>query len=111
MKQLEHELQSAVIKILRLNGYFCFANTNAAQRSVKMGAYMKKEGLLAGVADITILMSGGRVAFIEMKLPDAKSKQSDTQKEFEKNVTKLGFTYRVWRSIEDCINFIMDNEK
>ena len=52
-----------------------------------------------GVSDI-ILLKDGIAWFIEVK---AKTKQSEHQKEFERNVIKNGCKYIVARSIDDLI--------
>lgn len=41
----------------------------------------------------------GKVVFVEMKTP--KGTQQDTQKEFQRNVQRLGHEYHICRSLED----------
>ena len=55
-----------------------------------------------GVSDIILLLDG-MAWFIEVKTK--KTKQSEGQKEFEKNVKKNGCKYIVVRSIDDIVGF------
>jgi hypothetical protein len=52
-----------------------------------------------GAADVVIVLNGGKVVWVEFKLPTGR--QSDAQKEFEKRITELGHVYYVCRSIEN----------
>ena len=64
---------------------------------------LKEEGALAGVADLVIVASG-KVVFVEMKTP--KGRQQDTQKEFERKVTRLGHPYYVCHSLEEFMQSV-----
>lgn len=55
-------------------------------------------GLMAGVSDLIVVMPC-RIVFVECK--DATGKQSDRQKEFERLVNDLGYTYILVRSLEE----------
>lgn len=103
MKHEEHLLQCTIIKLLRLNKIFCFAIPNGGRRDAREGARLKKEGVLAGVSDIAIL-ANRRVYFTEIKIK--KGRQTESQKEFERNVRALGCEYQVWRSLDDAISFV-----
>lgn len=100
----EHQLQAWVIKYLRINGIFCFATPNMGKRSVAAGRYFKAEGLVAGVADLTLLLPDGEAVFVELKV--GKNTQTDSQLEFESKVKKLGFTYLLWTTQQDAIDFV-----
>lgn len=52
----EHSFQVFVINYLRWNGIYCFTVPNGGKRDVKTGAYLKKEGQLAGVADLVLCL-------------------------------------------------------
>lgn len=81
---VEHGAQVRVIKALRergIPGLLFFAVPNGARRSMKEAASKKAEGMLAGVADLVII-SSGRVYFVEMKKP--KGTQSDAQCAFQR---------------------------
>ena len=55
-----------------------------------------------GQADITGIMAGGRRLEIEVKGP--KGRQSDTQREFEAEISRLGGLYFIARSVQDVID-------
>ncbi len=104
-KNDEHKLQSAAFKWYRLQYpkmvHNLFAIPNAAKRTARVGAYMKEEGLLPGVADV-VLMKSNRfygACFFEFKTPEGR--QSDTQKEWQQKITEDGYKYVVVRSLED----------
>lgn len=101
----EHSLQVFTVNYLRYNGVFCFAIPNGGRRDIKTGAMLKKEGVLAGVADLAILLPQGEIIFVELK-NGKKGVQSESQKMFQEKVQKLGFTYLIWRKTQDCIDFV-----
>lgn len=79
-----------------------FAVPNGGARSRVEAAIMKAEGVTAGVSDLIFLEPrGGYGALcIEMKRPDKSSRQSASQKEWQKEAEKAGNLYAVARSFE-----------
>jgi len=61
-------------------------------------------GLSAGIADLSYLIDGGRIVFIELK--SAAGKQSANQKAFEQRVTELGAPYYIVRDIYEFMGLI-----
>lgn len=78
--------------------YLCFAVPNGGTRNVREAASMKREGVMAGVADL-IVVAERAVLFIEMKV--GKNKQQESQKAFQKAVERLGHTYVVCHSLKE----------
>ena len=107
MRLPEHNLQVAVVQYLRINHVFCFAIPNGGRRDATTGAMLKKEGVLAGVADLEIIMPN-RVIFVELKNGKA-GRQSGEQKWFEREVKCRGIEYYVWRSMDDCVAFVNED--
>lgn len=116
MKHEEHKIQCAIVRLLRLNGIFCFAIPNGEKREKKSyikngktcwyspaGVRLKEEGVLAGVADIEIWINHGTL-FVDVKTKDGI--QSDAQKDFEVKAIAHGYKYQVWRSLDDAIDFV-----
>ena len=104
-RDLEHKLQSACVRWYRLQypkmKHNLFAVPNGSKRDVIIGAKLKEEGVLAGVADLILLKSNRfyGALLIEMKTPEGR--QSDTQKEWKQKITNDGFKYVIIRSLED----------
>jgi cobyric acid synthase len=103
-KHYEHALQSQIVQYLRANQVFCFAVPNAGMRSVGAARYYKQEGLLSGCADLLILLPQAKTIFVELKV--GKNQQTQRQMDFELGVRSLGFSYQIWRTFDDAINFI-----
>lgn len=104
-RDLEHKLQAACVRWYRLQypkmKHNLFAVPNGSKRDVIIGAKLKEEGVLAGVADLILLKSNRfyGALLIEMKTPEGR--QSDTQKEWQQKITDDGFKYVIIRSLED----------
>jgi hypothetical protein len=100
----EHDMQAALVEHLRLNAAgasFWFAIPNAGRRSPKVRALMKAEGLTAGVADLCIMLSGGRTLWLELKT--RRGRQSRAQKAFAAVCDILDHAYLVPRSLDEAI--------
>ena len=103
MKDLEHQIQVAMVRYLRHHGVVVFAVPNGGLRNITTARKLKAEGCLAGVADC-IILEQGTVRFVEVKTP--KGRQQDSQKEFEGIVKAHGMKYEVWRDIEDAVDYV-----
>jgi hypothetical protein len=101
----EHSLQVSILEYLKLSArrdVWWFAIPNAGKRSWRLAAQLKAEGLTAGVADLCIMLSGGRVLWMETKT--LKGQQSDAQHNFERVCTALGHPYHIIRDLPDAID-------
>lgn len=109
-KTNEHNLQVSCLRwfYAQYPSTIIYATPNAGKRNERLGRYMKDEGLLAGVADLTILAQRGGFGalFIEMKTKTGR--QTDTQRRFEECVTKAGYRYCLCRSLEDFISIVKE---
>lgn len=110
MKHKESELQQNCIKWFRL--YYAskiiFAIPNGGSRNVIEAARLKREGVLAGVADLCILVVNSQyhALFVEMKT--VKGVQSENQKAFEQYCIKNDYQYSVCRSFDEFIKIVTD---
>ena len=110
MKHDEHILQCEYVKMFRLFyshlKKLLFAIPNGGARTITTGAMLKKEGVLAGVADLFFVYPNADFhgLFIEMKT--ATGKQTPSQKEFEKTVTEQQYRYIVCRSVQEFMTEI-----
>jgi hypothetical protein len=100
MQEEEHNIQVACVNWFRYQypKYIIYATPNGGWRNAIVAAKLKAEGVLAGVADLTIVALG-KVVFVEMKT--AKGKQQPSQKVFEAGVKRLGHEYYVCHSFDE----------
>lgn len=107
----EHDLQSACIKWFKLQypKEIIFAVPNAAKRSKILGAYMKSEGMVAGIPDLYIASPSfdGKFhgLFIEMKNGN-KGKLSIKQKEVIEKLSSKGYLCEVIRDIDSFMSTV-----
>lgn len=99
-RHIEEAIQIACVNWFRgrYEKYIAFAVGNGGSRNAIEAMNLKRSGVLAGVSDL-ILIADHTILFVEMKTE--KGKQSERQKEFQQNVERLGFSYRICRSLEE----------
>lgn len=109
----EHRMQEACVRWFRLKhphlSARLFAVPNGGRRDGITGARLKEEGVLAGVADLILLVPNAdyHALLIEMKTP--RGRQSESQKAWQQAVTENGeYRYVVCRSLDGFINTIND---
>jgi hypothetical protein len=105
----ESKTQQQCVKWFRLQypHLVLFAIPNGGRRGKVEAAIMKGEGVLAGVADLFLMLPSfccPHGLFIEMKTPDGR--QSDSQREFERKATEKGYCYKICRSFDEFRNEI-----
>lgn len=111
MQYFESAFQQSVVRFLRGLGYFVFAVPNARKTAnVRQGALLKREGLLAGVSDLIIVLKN-RVVFVELKTLTGKGRQSESQKVFQKEVEKRNHTYLLWDNWAVVEQFANENRE
>ena len=102
----EHRLQCQIIRYFRLQyaDHMIMAIPNAGKRSLRMGAYMKAEGLLPGIPDLLIPVArcGFNNLWVEVK-NGKKGRLSDAQKEAHAMLTAQGGKVVVVRYFEDFV--------
>ena len=109
----EHRIQCACVRWFRLKhphlAARLFAVPNGGRRDGITGARLKEEGVLAGVADLVLLVPNANyhALLIEMKTP--KGRQSDSQRAWQRAVAgNDDYLYVVARSLEEFIKVIED---
>ena len=123
----EHDLQVLAIGCFQKAGLYVFSITNHQQALSRVPRHqryalinsLKAEGMTSGVADMQILLPGGRSIFIETKCPEEvwngkkryAGRQSAEQKQFETNVKALGHRYIVLDSVVGIEEIISEAEK
>lgn len=106
----ESQLQKSCVMWFRLQyprlRYLLFAVPNGGARSAVTGAILKAEGVLAGVADLLLLVPSREYHGLCIEMKTAKGRQSTTQKQWERAVTLHGYKYIVCRSFTDFVKEI-----
>lgn len=112
MPNSEHEHQVALFAWAMLAAKrhpelaLLFAVPNAAKRSPRLGAYMKAEGLRAGVPDIFLPISRGGYGCLAIELKTPKGTATPEQKAWVERLNEYG-NYAVvckgWELAKDAI--------
>jgi len=107
MRQDESQLQMSVVRFLEIalpeDARF-FHVPNGGRRDGRTGARLKREGVKAGVADIVILMAGGKCAMIELKT--TAGRLSAAQKDWQAWAGDYGLPYAVCRSVVEVADYL-----
>ena len=85
----------------------CYATPNGGWRNARTAVSLKAEGVVSGVADLTILCRDGRVLFLEFKRAKG-GKQSEAQRDFERYVLECGHSYIVGYGFDDAKRQVME---
>ena len=123
MRHIETQVQAAIVRWLRFNGFLCTSTGAGLIKAVKTQITRRKCGYLQGTPDIIVFIRGGSLG-IECKKPktmrySAKSDrlvvdtaggtQTASQKEFERNLTDIpGHFYMVATDPMDVVKFIRE---
>ena len=85
-----------------------FHVANERRASPRQGAMLKRMGVVAGVADIALLWTPGRIGFLELKIRGKSL--SPAQREWGEWCGILGVPFAKATSIEDVENFLSANQ-
>lgn len=116
MRKAESRIQQICVSWFRLQfpsiAHLLFAVPNGGSRNLMEAANLKKEGVVAGVSDLILLypIGGYGALCIEMKTSSKNSRQSSSQKEWQKLVESVGIKYVICRDIyefQDAIKSYM----
>lgn len=105
----EHRLQCECFRVFGLRyrqlAGRLFAVPNGGRRDAVTAAKLKAEGVVAGVADLILLVPNDRYGalLIEMKTP--KGRQSTSQKAWQKKVEE-DYKYVVCRSVREFLQAV-----
>ncbi len=108
----EHNIQVGCVTWFRLTypqwSRLLFAVPNGGRRDAKAGKMLKAEGVVAGVADLLLLLPNGKYHGLCIEMKTSKGAQSQSQKQWQKEVEEAGYLYLVVRNIEDFMREITD---
>lgn len=106
--QPEAALQRAVFEHLRWRGVLgwqFWATPNAARRSPRLGAELKRQGMRAGVGDISALSPDGR--YHELELKSERGRLSPAQRERVRTMNDLGHSMEVAYGLDEALAKLM----
>lgn len=110
MKKGEASLQSACVTWFNLEypeyRGLLFHVPNGGSRNAREGANLKKQGVVAGVADLLLLLPRKGFGCLCVEMKTAKGSQSTLQREWGGKVSKYGNLYVVCRSVDEFIEII-----
>lgn len=81
---------------------------NGGYRNPKEASSFKKMGVKPGVPDLHLPVPKGIYAGLWIELKTQIGKQSEYQKEWEKELTNYGHLYKLCRSVDEAILAITD---
>lgn len=112
MRQEEHNIQVACVRWFNLQypqyRGLLFSVPNGGARNLVTAAKLKAEGVVAGVADLLLLVPKQWAFALCIEMKTTKGRQSPEQKEWQAKVEGEGYRYAVCRSIEEFMDTIND---
>lgn len=106
--QSESQIQHDCLTWFRLQypklALLMFAVPNGGRRDAKSGARMKYEGVVKGVADLILLIPKKGYASLCIEMKTLRGKQSDNQKEWQREAEKYRNRYVVCHSLQEFMN-------
>jgi hypothetical protein len=104
MKHEESKTQRVCVKWFRLVypelSRLLFAVPNGGKRGIREAAIMKAEGVVAGVADLLLLIPKGNHNALAIEMKTSKGKQNENQKLWQTDFEQMGGKYVVCRSFD-----------
>ena len=85
-----------------------FSVPNGGARNAWTAKNLKDEGALSGVADLILLIPKHGYASLLIEMKKAGGRQSDTQKQFQRNAEKFMNKYVVCYSLEEAQQAVID---
>lgn len=111
MRHRESEMQRACVRWFRYryprHASMLIAVPNGVATTERQGAILKAEGMLAGVADLLLLIPAQGYSMLAIEMKTDTGRQSPTQKEWQKDAERHGIRYEVVRSFDD-FNYLIE---
>lgn len=111
-KDEEHRLQVACVRWFRMQysgyGNLLFAVPNGGLRNKSTAARLKAEGVVAGVADLVLLLPNQQYHAMCIELKTPKGRQQDTQKQWQQSVVRYGYCYVICHSLDEFVKDIKE---
>lgn len=104
MRHEESKTQRVCVKWFRLVypklSRLLFAVPNGGKRGIREAAIMKAEGVVAGVADLILIIPSKEYHALAIEMKTDKGKQNENQKLWQEDFEKSGGKYVVCRSFD-----------
>ena|SRR3990167_8183091 len=97
----ESDIQYTILEYLRMKKVFCYKSNNVGIFNKKTGSYIPST--VKGLPDIICVIDG---KYIGIEVKSKIGKQSEDQKNFQKNLIKAGGMYILAKSVEDIMTWI-----
>jgi hypothetical protein len=85
-----------------------FAIPNGGSRNILEAKNLKRQGVKAGIADVILLIPRKGFASLCIEFKTATGKQSDEQKEFQRQAEACGSKYVIVRSVGAAIETVKE---
>lgn len=112
MKHAESRLQQACVLWFRLQypeyAKLLISVPNGVATSATQGRILKAEGMMAGAADLLLLIPHGGYGCLCLEMKTEKGRQSESQKVWQSAAEKAGNKYVVVRSFDDFKDVVDD---
>lgn len=110
MRHQESKLQQACVRWFRYAypeyALLLFAVPNGVATSATQGRILKAEGMVAGVADLILLLPRHGKGSLCMEMKTEKGRQSDNQKNWQQAAESNGNKYVVVRNFDEFQNAV-----
>jgi hypothetical protein len=112
MRHLESNIQRSCVRWFRLQwpeyAGILFAVPNGGGRHKLEAAILKAEGVFPGVSDLILLTGRHGYNSLCLEIKTDTGRQSDAQKEWQKQAENAGSKYVVCRSVNEFISIVND---
>lgn len=104
-KPTERQIQRSIIQWCRTQRVLCFHIPNAGKRTRNHNIALLKDGMLAGVPDLAILLPNRKLLWVEVK--NHRGTLEDSQKAVHAMMGNLGHEVHVVRSLVEVQALMM----
>ena len=105
MRHDESKIQRAAVKWFRymFPNHVLLSIPNGGARNKIEAAILKAEGVLPGAADLFLACASKDAHGLWIEVKTQYGRQTESQKAFQDKVLKLGYDYRIVRSLDEFI--------
>ena len=110
MRHNESEMQRDCVRWFRYqysqHGGMLIGIPNGVATTERQGAILKAEGMLAGVADLLLLLPAQGYTLLAIEMKTDKGRQSPRQQAWQQEAERHGIRYALVRSFDEFINIV-----